>query len=295
MSKTSRRSNGAGQPASDQPRASGSGASSASRSSTSPRGTSRAGRRATPRRRYDEPTFLERFRTPLIAGLVVVALVGVTLFVFTSSASAGYTCSTEFEAPAGATPGPDGRLGAVQPDMGRQHVSLGDEVAYTYCPPASGKHVNRSGFGPLEPDTYGPDDRSDPMGWIHNLEHGGLVVLYSCEQGACEDASLTELRDFYADFPASAVCGIDGGFVGPVIARFEDMPHRYAALVWGRVLYLDEWDPDAVRQFFLTEGERLGEDGSWIAPPEPQCPPPSPTPSPGASGSPAASPSPSAS
>ena len=27
-----------------------------------------------------------------------------------------------------------------------------------------------------------------PNGWVHNLEHGGLVLLYSCDKGACDDA-----------------------------------------------------------------------------------------------------------
>ena len=62
--------------------------------STSPTGTSRAGRRETPRRRYHEPSTVERFRTPIIALAVIAVVVAVGAFVFTSASSATYACST---------------------------------------------------------------------------------------------------------------------------------------------------------------------------------------------------------
>jgi hypothetical protein len=94
------------------------------------------------------------------------------------------------------------------------------------------------------------------------------------------------------------VCGVPGGTLSPVIARFDDMPHPYAALVWDRVFYLDTWDPALVTRFYLTESERLDANGQLVAPPEkvycnPSARPASPAPSdsaaPAASGSPAAS------
>ena len=88
----------------------------------------------------------------------------------------------------------EGELGQVQPDQGNGHVQAGDKVTYPVCPPASGKHINKTGFGPLQPRVYGPDDQSLPNGWVHNLEHGGLVLLYSCDQGACDEAGIEALR-----------------------------------------------------------------------------------------------------
>jgi hypothetical protein len=73
--------------------------------------------------------------------------------------------------------------------------------------------------------------------------------------------------------------------VGPVVARFEKMPTKYAALVWDRVLYLDTLDPAQVYDFYLRYGERVS-DGRFVAPPEPQCPVPSASPSAGASAEP---------
>jgi hypothetical protein len=67
------------------------------------------------------------------------------------------------------------------------------------------------------------------------------------------------------------------------------MPHPYAALVWGRVLYFDTWDPDLVTRFYLEESERLDANGDLVAPPEPQCAAPSAAPSGSGAGSPEAS------
>jgi hypothetical protein len=69
------------------------------------------------------------------------------------------------------------------------------------------------------------------------------------------------------------------GVISPVIARFDQMPHPYAALVWGRVLYLDAWDPTTVLQFYATESERLDANGAMVAPPEKAYCNPSPPPS----------------
>jgi hypothetical protein len=262
-----------------------SGRSSSRKSSTSPTGTSRAGRRETPRRRYDEPSTLERFRTPIIAVAAVAVVVAVGAFVFTSASSAAYTCSTvdTVQAPV------EGELGQIQQDMGNSHVGASAKVTYPVCPPASGKHINQPPRGPIPARIYGPDDAAAPNGWVHNLEHGGLVLLYSCDKGACDEASLAQLQPFFDGFPPSSICQVPPGTVGPVVARFEEMPTKYAALIWDRVLYLDTLDVQQIYDFFLRYGEQITDDGQWISPPEPQCNPPSPDPSASAEASPSAS------
>ena len=249
-------------------------------SSTSPTGTPRAGRRATERRRTPEQTTLQKLRTPILAGVVIVALLLVGFYVVQGAAAPVYACGSidTVQAPA------EGELGQVQPDQGNTHVGTGDKVTYQVCPPASGKHINRVGFGPLEPQVYGPEDRSLPTGWVHNLEHGGLVLLYSCDKGACDEATLAALQALDDGFPNSAICGISPGVVGPLVARFEEMPTRFAALLWDRVLYLDTLDTEQIYDFFLRYAERVSE-GRFIAPPEAQCAVPSEAPSADPSGS----------
>jgi len=251
--------------------------------STRPVSGVRAGRRERQRTMY-QPSFLERHRLAIIgaAGIVGVALISV--FVFFSASQPAYACTTIWDpAPtpspaAGATPA----LGFVQPDMGRQHAGLGDKVTYTYCAPASGSHYNKPGSaGPIPPRVYGPSDNVIPQGWIHNLEHGALVVLYTGSSSGATAEGQAQLRAFYDAFPPGPVCGTPKGVVGPVIARFDQMSTPFQALVWGRVLFLDTFDQAKILAFWQQWGEKTN--------PEPQCPKPSPSASGAPSGSPAAS------
>lgn len=261
-----------------------------SKSSGSPAGTTgkptpppstsqRSGRRDRDRASALEPPFLQRHRSAILGIALVAGIALVGGFVFLAATSPSYACSTEFEATA---PDPEG-LGAVQSDMGRGHIPVGEYARYTYCPPASGAHVNLTGQGPIQARFYGPNDAVVPQGWIHNLEHGGLVLLYRCDGGGCDDTSQATLRGLFDDFPPSPVCNIPAGRNGPVIARFEQMPKPYAALVWGRVLYLDSLDTEAILHFWAEEGEQSN--------PEPQCAAPAASPGTSPAASPAPSPS----
>jgi hypothetical protein len=225
---------------------------------------------------------MERNRTPIIivAGLVGVALIAV--FVFFSASQPAYACSTIWSpAPtaspsAGATPA----LGYVQPLMGNTHVGVGEKVTYTYCAPASGNHINRSGAGPIAARVYGPSDNVIPEGWIHNLEHGGLVVLYQGTSAGATPEGQAQLREFHAAFPPVTDCG-------PVIARFDQMSSPFQAILWGRVLPLQSWDPTLVTAFWKQWG--------GLTNPELACPVPNSRTSPSPAASPAASSAPSSS
>ena len=216
-------------------------------------------------------------------GVVVLGVLG--FFFFQSLTSPGYACSTIWTPTPTAEPAPgaSARLGYVQDDMGREHVAPGTVVRYTLCPPASGKHFNASGQGPIKPALYGPDDKQAPGGWIHNMEHGAMVILYRCQappagapSGAlptgdgCTDAGQQALKELYDDWPASPICGIPPHLLSPVIARFDDMAWPYAALLWDLVLPLDHLDRDAILAFFAQQGERTN--------PEKQCLEPTPAP-----------------
>jgi hypothetical protein len=222
-----------------------------------------------------------------IAVIAVVAIAGIGMFAAASQPV--YACSNIWEPSPTPTP-PEGsspQPGYAQPDMGQTHIANGTTVTYTYCPPASGRHYNASGAGPIAPRLYGPDDRVNPQGWIHNLEHGGLVLLYRGDGAGATEEGQAQLRAFFDRYPPSPVCGFEAGSsVGPVFARFDDMAWPFAALVWGRVLPLEELDEDAVIEFDSIFGERTN--------PEKFCAEPSASPSASPSGSTAPSASPSA-
>ncbi|HSL33135.1 MAG TPA: DUF3105 domain-containing protein [Candidatus Limnocylindrales bacterium] len=257
--------------------------------SSGPSGGARAGRRERPRY-VERRSFLERYRTLLIGG-VVVAIGAVALSViFVGATQAAYSCGIQWEpspttAPA---PGATARIGYLQDGMGADH-NVAKPQRYTFCPPATGNHYNLAGsLGPVAPRVYGPNDNVGPSNWIHNLEHGGLVILYRGDSEGATQAGQDRFQRYLESLPNSPICDLPTGQLSPVIGRFDAMRWPYAALVWGRVLPLPEWDADLVTQFYLTEAERLDADGAWVSPPEAQCPAPSTSPSPSGSAAPSA-------
>jgi hypothetical protein len=228
-------------------------------------------------------SFLERYRLWILGGAAVAAIAIVGFLALSNAAQPAYACDQQWQAPAATTapaptatpsgssaPASTSRIGYVQPDMGRNHVAVGQTVEYPLCPPASGRHYNATGLGPIKAQVYGPDDSTLPEGWIHNLEHGGLVIVYRCPGPACEDAGQAAFRQVYAAFPPSPLCKLPVGAVGPVITRFDQMAYPMAALLWGQILPLETWDPNLVLAFFNQQAERTN--------PEPACPRPTPTP-----------------
>jgi hypothetical protein len=216
---------------------------------------------------------MDRYRSQVIALGIILGVGLIATFVFFSASQPAYACSIQLDP---ASPGPSGSpvIGQEEDDMSRGHVAVGTVITYTYCPPASGKHFNASGLGPIAPRYYGPDDTAIPEGWIHNLEHGGLVVLYNCARSGCDTAAQDQLRQLASTMPVSPRCRIPGGIISPVIARFDQMKSSFAAVVWGRVLFQDQLDLPQMLDFFRNVGETTN--------PEQQC-------NPNASGSPAVS------
>ena len=238
--------------------------------SAGPSGSPRAGRRERPRY-VERKSFVERNRNLLVSGVIVAVIAVVGGLIFMQATQPAFACTTVWKPDPTPAPAPDSspRLGYLQPDMGNTHVNVGKSVTYTYCPPASGNHMNIPGVAPISPPRiFKPDDKVIPQQWIHNLEHGGMVILYRGDSAGATPAGLAAFQTFFDAFPTSPICGVPPHKVSPVIARFDQMATPFAALVWDRVLPMDTWDPALATQFYLTESERKDSDGKFIAPPE---------------------------
>jgi hypothetical protein len=251
----------------------------------------RAGRRERARTGYYRRSFFSRYRNWIVGVGGIAAAAVLFGFLFLGATSKTYACSNLWDPKPTASPsaGATPEIGYLQPDMGRLHNAT-DKQRYTNCPPASGPHyaAQPGVTGPIEPRVYGPDDFTEPQGWIHNMEHGALVLLYKCTGDACTDEGQARFKAFYQTFPNSPICNVPKGQQvgpGPVIARFDDMKWPYAALVWDRVLPLQTFDTEQILAFYKQWGERNN--------PEPACSRASP--SPGGSAAPSGSVAPSGS
>ena len=124
--------------------------------------------------------------------------------------------------------------------QGNFHLAAVDEphAAYNSRPPSSGPHV-----GGLA--NWGESDvELPPEIFVHNLEDGGVVLAYSC--GVSCPVLVDGLRAMLQEFEGRNL----------LLMPYQDIvdpngvPHRGAAIAWGRVLYFDELDEG--------NGEQLG-------------------------------------
>jgi hypothetical protein len=147
-------------------------------------------------------------------------------------------------APAQAPPEGPGRL---MPDRGEQHVPQGQAIPYPEYPPASGSHwpvtakwgIHRA---PVPEEAF-----------VHNLEHGGVVVLYHCST-PCPDLQ-RQLEELYASFPKSKF-----GHVKVVVAPNARLKSRVALLAWRRLDELPGFDRDRILRFVQAWQDKGPED-----------------------------------
>ncbi|HEV8536218.1 MAG TPA: DUF3105 domain-containing protein [Candidatus Limnocylindria bacterium] len=108
----------------------------------------------------------------VIGGAILLALVGLRWAGALEPPAAPLDLNAaEYQVPAGAT------IGTLQPDQGRQHINSPQRGSYTSLPPTSGDHW--SSVSPAAPAPWGIKDSTlDNEVTVHNLEHGGIVIVY---------------------------------------------------------------------------------------------------------------------
>jgi len=73
-----------------------------------------------------------------------------------------------------------GTVGQAVPNEGQAHVDPSTVPNYKSYPPASGPHYSAQGVAPVPWQTI---DTLQEGQYIHNLEHGGIAILYNCSSG----------------------------------------------------------------------------------------------------------------
>jgi uncharacterized protein DUF3105 len=131
-------------------------------------------------------------------------------------------------------------------DEGRTHVPNGTLICYNANPPASGAHYSGGGVAPIAAGFY--DEAIPSEVYVHNLEHGCVVLLYDCA-GTCSDELKAQLQALFDSLPESprfnekkmVICRYDGinascpGTLtfpasGPFLAISWDVQHAYETL-----------------------------------------------------------------
>lgn len=120
------------------------------------------------------------------------------------------------------------------------HVTLCSDVTYATNPPSSGEHY------PVWAD-FGAYDFALPRGfWVHNLEHGAVVVTYNCPGGCADEVAAATA--WLGTLTVDASC--PGGTPRALLVPDPKLDVRWAASSWGYTLRADCFDAEAFGAFY---------------------------------------------
>ena len=141
----------------------------------------------------------------------------------------------------------DAGPGRKMPDRGQQHVQQGTHIDYPEYPPASGSHW------PVWAKWGAYTEAIPEEVFVHNLEHGGIVILYKCP-GPCPGV-VRQLEETVAVLPKSKY-----GHVKVVVSPNAKLKTRFALLAWTRIDEFDRFDRDRILKFVQAWQDKGPED-----------------------------------
>lgn len=120
-------------------------------------------------------------------------------------------------------------------------------MTYTSYPPTSGQHYPA-------PAPWTVSGAPLPEGrFVHNLEHGGVAILYKCPTNPAACTTLKQqIQDLYKLLPP------DRQFreVKAVVSPYDRMEREIAVLAWGWIDELDRFDGDEITRFYQAHVDR---------------------------------------
>ncbi len=186
----------------------------------------------------------------------MVALLGVVCVSLASCISAPFETFSPPDASFDAS-APTGKCDAVEQEQaieGFTHVDVCSYVEYFTKPPSSGDHY------PIWA-AYKTYTTAIPEGFfVHNLEHGAIVLTYNCPNGCAADVAAAQaMIDALPDDPD---CAAQGSTVRRRTLMTPDpkLDVPFAASAWGWTLRAKCFDTDAFRAFALRHYNQGRED-----------------------------------
>lgn len=154
---------------------------------------------------------------------------------------------------------PDGKPGRAVETLGNEHVASpsSPHIPYNTAPPTSGPHLQWVAKWGVHQSPIVRELQ------VHNLEDGGVLVQYKCNQ-PCPDlvAKLEALAARYRDKaeadrkamppPASPERPNRSKYDHLIVAPYPDMERQIALTAWGRIDAFDGYDEDRIVRFIET-------------------------------------------
>jgi hypothetical protein len=138
-----------------------------------------------------------------------------------------------------------GTVGQPVADEGRTHVDPSTTPTYKFYPPASGPHYSAQGIAPVPWQTIGTLQEGQ---YIHNLEHGGIAILYDCPSGTNCTALKSSLENYVKN-----LAPIEPQFkeVKVVLSPYSrGMQKKVALVAWDYIEFLDGYDQAEITRFY---------------------------------------------
>ena len=175
----------------------------------------------------------------VVIGLIVV---GRAAGVFDPPAASSIDPNASEYDPAGQT------MGTHQQDAGNEHVNSPNRVVYPAVPPTSGQHWG----SPAAPAPWGVKTQWLP--WevtTHNLEHGGIVIMYASDL-ATSDVEL--LRGLVRQLNTA-------GYSKTILEPWPEMPRESKVILtaWNWILRLPSIDQAQIIKFTRAHHAGAGE------------------------------------
>ena len=132
-----------------------------------------------------------------------------------------------------------------EPSDGAGHYNNPIGLCYDESPPSSGPH--RSMWG-----RWGEYEYMPPQRYIHNLEHGGIAILY---HPCVEKEIVDSLRTLACSRPDD-----DGGEFRWVLTPYVDLPSNIAVVAWEWTYLNDCFDAVTINEFIDEHYRNAPED-----------------------------------
>jgi hypothetical protein len=138
-----------------------------------------------------------------------------------------------------------GTVGDPLPDEGRTHVDPSTVPTYKSYPPASGPHYSAQGVAPVPWQTI---DTLQEGQYIHNLEHGGIAILYNCPSGADCTTLKNSLENYVKNLAPAEPTYKEVKLVLTPYSR--NMTKKVALVAWDYIEFLDSYDQAEITRFY---------------------------------------------
>ena len=138
-----------------------------------------------------------------------------------------------------------GTVGQAVADEGRNHVDPSTTPTYKFYPPASGPHFSAQGIAPAPWQTI---DTLQEGQYIHNLEHGGIAILYDCPSGA----DCTTLKNALENYVRN-LAPVEPTYheIKVVLTPYSrGMQKKVALVAWDYIEFLDSYDQAEITRFY---------------------------------------------